>query len=99
LLTLSVAASSLGLLGCDDEAKHPTHKVETTTSDPSQKAGADEPGQTTKAEPEPDPEPEVDIYGGPRMMEDGEPDEPQPTIYGGPRMGEPGPLPPQPEPE
>lgn len=85
---LSMSAGSLGLLACDDgETKKPSEKVESTTSDPVNKGGADDPGHTTKAEPTPEPEPEKDIYGGPRMMEGGEPEPgPQPTIYGGPRM-------------
>jgi len=90
LLMVSVTAGSLGLLGCDDgdstkPSDKPSDKVEATTSAPAQSGGTDapEPPINTKAEPEPRPGPEVEIYGGPRAMDE---PTPQPTIYGGPRM-------------
>jgi hypothetical protein len=100
LLTVSVTATSLGLLGCDDgKTSKPNGKA--TTGAPAQTGGADTPESTTEAEPIRGRPPEVEIYGGPRMMREPEPEPaPQPTIYGGPRMMDgPEPMPAEPAPE
>jgi hypothetical protein len=101
---LTLAASSMLITGCDDGANEPTSGGAEKPV-PAAEAGADggeagskdsADGPTTAAEPEPAPEEPKDVYGAPRMMDDGaeepvKPREPQKTIYGGPRMMEGGP--------